>query len=79
MSKTIQVGLIGYGMAGQVFHAPMITSISGIQLSKIRETKPDYIVILPWNLKNEIMEQMRDIRSWGGQFVVLMPTTQVFP
>ena len=46
---------------------------------KILETKPDYVVILPWNLKNEIMEQMRDIRSWGGQFVVLMPTTRIFP
>lgn len=43
MSKTIQVGLIGYGMAGQVFHAPMITSIPGLRLSKIRETKPNNI------------------------------------
>ena len=43
MSDIVQVGLIGYGMAGQVFHAPMITSISGLQLSMIRETKPDNI------------------------------------
>lgn len=41
----MQVGLIGYGMAGQVFHAPMITSISGLELSKIRETKPDNIAL----------------------------------
>jgi len=39
MSDIMQVGLIGYGMAGQVFHAPMITSIDGLQLAKIRETK----------------------------------------
>ena len=45
MSKTIQVGLIGFGMAGQVFHAPMITSISGLRLSKIRETKPVNIAL----------------------------------
>ena len=45
MKEPIQVGLIGYGMAGQVFHAPMITSISGLQLSTIRETKPDNIAL----------------------------------
>lgn len=45
MSDIIQVGLIGYGMAGEVFHAPMITSISGLMLSKIRETKPDNIAL----------------------------------
>ena len=45
MSDVIQVGLIGYGMAGQVFHAPMITSISGLELSLIRETRPDNIAL----------------------------------
>jgi predicted dehydrogenase len=45
MSDIIQVGLIGYGMAGQVFHAPMITSISGLPLAKIRETKPNNIAL----------------------------------
>ncbi|MBI5665327.1 MAG: class I SAM-dependent methyltransferase [Nitrospirae bacterium] len=44
---------------------------------KITETKPDYLVILPWNLKDEIMEQMSHIRSWGGKFVVLIPEVQV--
>ncbi|MGV3640619.1 MAG: oxidoreductase [Adhaeribacter sp.] len=43
MNKTVNVGLIGYGMAGQVFHAPIITSIPGFQLTRIRETKPDNI------------------------------------
>ena len=40
MPEIIRVGLIGYGMAGQVFHAPIITSVPGLQLAKIRETKP---------------------------------------
>jgi len=44
---------------------------------KINETMPDYLVILPWNLKNEIMEQMSHIRDWGGKFVVLIPEVQV--
>ena len=43
----------------------------------IRETKPDYVLILPWNLKTEIMEQMSGIREWGGKFVVPIPKTQV--
>ncbi len=40
---------------------------------RIRETKPDYVVILPWNLKDEIMEQLRYIREWGGRFVIPIP------
>ncbi|MBI5099500.1 MAG: class I SAM-dependent methyltransferase [Nitrospirae bacterium] len=44
---------------------------------KINETRPDYLVILPWNLKDEIMEQMSHIRDWGGKFVVLIPEVQV--
>jgi 2-polyprenyl-3-methyl-5-hydroxy-6-metoxy-1,4-benzoquinol methylase len=41
---------------------------------KIKETKPDYLLILPWNLKDEIMKQMAYIREWGGKFIVLNPT-----
>jgi SAM-dependent methyltransferase len=44
---------------------------------RIRETKPDYIIILPWNLKDEIMEQLQYIREWGGQFVVPIPKVTV--
>jgi hypothetical protein len=39
----------------------------------IFETKPDYVLILPWNIRDEIMEQMRGIRDWGGKFVVPIP------
>jgi len=45
---------------------------------KIRETQPDYVLILPWNFKDEIMEQEAYIRSWGGQFVVPIPEVKVF-
>ena len=44
---------------------------------KIRVTKPDYVLILPWNLKNEIMEQMSFIREWGGKFIVPIPEVAV--
>ncbi|HEX5718388.1 MAG TPA: class I SAM-dependent methyltransferase [Thermoanaerobaculia bacterium] len=45
---------------------------------RIRETRPDYVLILPWNLKEEIAAQMSDIRSWGGKFVVAIPEVRVF-
>ncbi len=40
---------------------------------KIRQTKPDYVVILPWNLKDEITQQLQFIREWGGRFVLPIP------
>lgn len=40
---------------------------------KIKETKPDYILILPWNLKDEITRQHNYVKSWGGKFVVPIP------
>jgi SAM-dependent methyltransferase len=45
---------------------------------RIRETKPDYIVILPWNLKDEIIRQLQFIREWGGRFVVPIPKVAVY-
>ena len=44
---------------------------------KIRDTKPDYLLILPWNLKEEIMQQMAHIRNWSSQFVTLIPEVEV--
>ncbi len=44
---------------------------------KIDETEPDYVLILPWNLEKEIVEQMSHIRGWGGKFVVPIPTVKV--
>jgi len=44
---------------------------------KIRETKPDYILILPWNLKDEIMTQMDDVQEWGAKFIVPIPQPKV--
>jgi hypothetical protein len=45
---------------------------------KINETKPDFVLILPWNVKDEIMAQMAHVRSWGGRFVVPIPTVTVY-
>jgi SAM-dependent methyltransferase len=45
---------------------------------RIRETKPDFLLILPWNFKEEIMKQMAYIREWGGVFVVPIPEVKKY-
>lgn len=44
--KTLQVGLIGFGMGGRVFHAPLITNVAGFHLNMIRETRPENIRLI---------------------------------
>jgi hypothetical protein len=44
---------------------------------KIDATKPEYVLILPWNLKDEIVQQMSHIREWGGRFVVPIPEVTI--
>ena len=44
---------------------------------RIRETRPDFLLILPWNLTDEIVSQMAYIREWGGRFVVAVPRLRV--
>jgi hypothetical protein len=43
----------------------------------LKTEKPDYIVILPWNIKEEIMKQLEYVKEWGGKFVVAIPNLQV--
>ena len=45
---------------------------------KIDETRPDYILVLPWNLRGEIENQMSHAREWGAKFVVAIPALDVF-
>jgi hypothetical protein len=53
------------------------THIPILAPEKIRETRPDYVLILPWNLKDEVVEQHSYIREWGGRFVVPIPTVGI--
>lgn len=55
----------GKYMAGS--HIPIVDE------TRILEYKPHYIVILPWNIKDEIMEQLKYIKDWGGKFVIAVP------
>lgn len=43
----------------------------------LKDTKPDFVIILPWNLKDEIVEQLAYIKEWGGQFVIAVPALKV--
>ena len=45
--------------------------------NKILEIKPDFVFILPWNIKNEIMDEISYIRDWGGKFVIAIPEVQI--
>jgi len=54
------------------------THIPILHPDRIKETKPDYVLILPWNLKDEIMEQNSFIRQWGGKFIVPIPEARIY-
>ena len=53
------------------------THIPIYSTEKVQETKPDYLLILPWNLIDEIIQQMSYIRDWGGKFVTLIPDISI--
>ena len=53
------------------------TRIPIYEPGRLRETRPDYVLILPWNIKDEIMRQAAYVREWGGRFVVPIPETRV--
>lgn len=55
------------------------THIPIYAVDKIEETRPDYLLILPWNLKDEIMGQMAVIGQWGGKFVTPIPEIKIYP
>jgi hypothetical protein len=52
-------------------HIPILDPVA------LRETKPDFILILPWNLRDEIVQQHSYVAEWGGRFVVPIPTVRV--
>jgi SAM-dependent methyltransferase len=53
------------------------THIPIVDPAEIKRTQPDYVFILPWNLKDEIVQQHSYIREWGGQFVVPIPEIKI--
>lgn len=55
------------------------THIPVLAPEAIRERRPDIVLILPWNIKDEIMQQLSDIREWGGRFAARAPQLRLFP
>lgn len=55
------------------------THIPVYPVEHLAETRPDYVLILPWNLRDEIVGQLAYVRGWGGQFVVPIPRLEVIP
>jgi SAM-dependent methyltransferase len=58
--------------------------LPGVQIpiyapDRLLQTKPDFVLILPWNIKDEIMERMAVVRQWDGRFVVPIPKLSVLP
>lgn len=53
------------------------THIPIFPIDKILKTRPDYVLILPWNIKDEVMQQHSYVNSWGGKFVVPIPEVKV--
>jgi hypothetical protein len=47
-------------------------------VERLAEEQPDYVLILPWNLKDEISEQLHYVREWGGRLVMPLPALEVF-
>jgi SAM-dependent methyltransferase len=54
------------------------THIPTVSPEVLLEAKPDYLIILPWNLRDEIMRQLSDVRDWGGRFVTPVPMVRIF-
>jgi trans-aconitate methyltransferase len=55
------------------------THIPVVSPQVLMQAKPDYVLILPWNLQREIREQLREVAQWGGRFVTPVPLTRVDP
>ena len=76
MDKSILSFTVDNSTYKQKLYLPS-THIPIFKPEKIFETKPDYVLILAWNLKDEIIEQMKSIKDWGGKFVVFIPELEI--
>lgn len=54
------------------------THVPVVAPGRIRATRPDYLLVLPWNIRDEVMAQNAFIRDWGGRFVIPIPRVEVF-
>lgn len=72
----VAVADASHAKQGKLLPGSHIPCVSPDALMALR---PDYVVILPWNLAAEISEQLKGIRDWGGRFVIAIPETTILP
>jgi hypothetical protein len=53
------------------------THIPVVSPEELMQAKPDYVLILPWNLRDEIRQQLKGIEAWGGRFVTPVPVARI--
>jgi len=76
----VRTDFIDYAVDANPVKQGMVLPGTGIAVfapERIFETRPDYVLILPWNLKDEIIAQMAGIREWGGRFILPLPAPVV--
>ena len=71
LSYTVDRSLVKQGKFLPGTHIPIYAP------ERLAETKPDYILVLPWNLKDEISRQLEYVRSWGGRLVFPIPALEI--
>jgi len=76
LSKTLIDYTVDKNPAKQNLFLPG-THIPIFSPEKIKETKPDFILVLPWNLKDEIISELNYVKSWGCQFIIPIPEVTV--
>jgi predicted glycosyltransferase len=54
------------------------THIPIVPLEALAEARPDYVLVMPWNLRKEIADQLAYVRDWGGQLVVALPRLEIY-
>jgi len=76
----VRTDFIDYAVDANPVKQGMVLPGTGIPVfapERIFETRPDYVLILPWNIKDEIISQMAGIREWGGRFILPLPAPVV--
>ena len=53
-------------------HIPIVSP------EKLQKIKPDWVLILPWNIAEEVMQRQKHISDWGGKFVTIAPKVKVY-
>jgi hypothetical protein len=65
-------------VAHELFNLPMLTIEECNDPDKVKDSQPDFVIIFPWNLREEISHQLSFVRDWGGKFVVAIPSLEIF-